>query len=53
MAFLGEILFDQTHPWTDDFLKGTLIDHNSFHCVNLAQGMKQPIIYYQKDCYQN
>ena len=46
---LGEILFNQTHPWTDHFLKGTLIDHNSFHCVNLAQGMKQPIIYYQKD----
>ena len=46
---LGEILYEQTHPWTDHFLKGTLIDHNSFHCVNLAQGMKQPIIYYQKD----
>jgi len=45
---LSEILYNQTHPWTEHFLKGTLINHNSFHCVNLAQGMKQPIIYYQQ-----
>ena len=45
---LSEILYEQTHPWTDHFLKGTLRDWQSFHCVNLAQGIKQPIIYYQQ-----
>ena len=45
---LSEILYKQTHPWKDHFEKGSLIDQNSFHCVNLAQGIKQPIIYYQQ-----
>ncbi|MBN2376848.1 MAG: glycoside hydrolase family 127 protein [Sedimentisphaerales bacterium] len=45
---LSEILFEQTYPWTENFLKGTLEEWNSYHCVNLAQGIKQPIIYYQE-----
>ena len=45
---LSEILYEQTHPWTEHFLRGTLRNWQSFHCVNLAQGIKQPIIYYQQ-----
>ena len=33
---ISEILYKQTHPWTDHFEKRSLIDQNSFHCVNLA-----------------
>ncbi len=45
---LADLLFEQTHPWTDHFLdKRSLYYQKSFHCVNLAQGLKQPLIYYQ------
>ena len=76
---LGELLHEQTFPWTDVFLNedcydgadlGHLYPYNtqnrypfdqelisrlctrqlqSFHCVNLAQGIKQPMIRYQQD----
>ena len=75
---LGEILYQQTFPYTDVFLNsnpvpspdlGHLYPYNtgnrypfnpdlirrlsvdqlqSFHCVNLAQGIKAPIVYYQQ-----
>ena len=54
---LGDLLNEQTHPYTDIFLKreklkrfryGTKSDH-AFHCVNVAQGIKTPIIRYQGD----
>ena len=45
---LAELLNEQTYPYTDMFLKGDIISsQRSFHCVNLAQGIKQPIVYYQ------
>lgn len=46
---LGEILHAQSADWTARF---TTDDHlfrqNSLHCVNLAQGFKEPVIYYQQ-----
>lgn len=75
---LGELLHEQTFPYTDVFLNenplpspdlGHLYPYNtgnrypfkqelirrlnvgqlqSFHCVNLAQGIKAPIVYYQQ-----
>jgi len=46
---LAEILKEQTFPWTDVFLnQDHLKNWRSLHCVNLAQGIKQPIIYYQQ-----
>jgi DUF1680 family protein len=54
---LGDILNEQTHPYTDIFLQreklkrfrfGGESDH-AFHCVNVAQGIKTPIIRYQAD----
>ena len=44
---LAELLTEQTYPWTDHFLSGKTQEKFSSHCVNLAQGIKQPIIYYQ------
>jgi hypothetical protein len=54
---LGELIAEQTHPYTEIFLERGDIElqryqsgkpgASAFHCVNLAQGIKQPIIYYQ------
>lgn len=45
---LGELLHKQTFDYTDAFLKGEMLTKKgSIHCVNLAQGMKEPLIYYQ------
>lgn len=45
---LGELLHSLTDDWTARF---TTEDHlyrqNSLHCVNLAQGFKVPVVYYQ------
>jgi DUF1680 family protein len=47
---LGEIVHRQTHNWTEVFCEGEAISRLfSTHCVNLAQGFKEPIIYYQKN----
>ncbi|WP_337325749.1 beta-L-arabinofuranosidase domain-containing protein [Chryseolinea sp. T2] len=76
---LGDLLYQQTFPFTDVFLhdhpeKENGVSHlypynvgntypfkqeliqklhvgqlQSFHCVNLAQGLKTPVIYYQRD----
>lgn len=62
---LGELIHKQTHPYTEIFLsRGDIAMHGPFneaqwtakdataypfHCVNLAQGMKAPIIYSQFD----
>ncbi|MDO4950192.1 MAG: glycoside hydrolase family 127 protein [Bacteroidales bacterium] len=46
---LGKLIHSQTTPWTEYF---TTTDHlyrqNSLHCVNLGQGFKEPVIYYQQ-----
>lgn len=52
---LGELIHSQTVPWTEYFYTGDIFrTQNSLHCVNLGQGYKEPIIYYQqsKDPYQ-
>jgi hypothetical protein len=76
---LGDLIHEQTFPWTDIFLnedcyEGPQLDHlypyntgnrypfnkeligrlclkqlQSFHCVNLAQGIKAPVIRYQQN----
>jgi hypothetical protein len=47
---LGDLIHKQTFDWTDVFLnRDHLRRQNSLHCVNLAQGFKEPVIYYQKD----
>ena len=46
---LGELLHKQTFDYTDAFLKGKMLTTmGSIHGVNLAQGMKEPVIYYQQ-----
>lgn len=47
---LGELINKQTLDWTDIFLhQDHLKRQHSLHCVNLAQGFKQPVIYYQQN----
>ena len=54
---LGDLLYEQTHPYTDLFLNTDKVrrfrfsaaSDYAFHCVNLAQGIKTPIIRYQGD----
>lgn len=46
---LGDLLHRQTFDYTEAFLHtGLLSTMGSIHGVNLAQGMKEPIIYYQQ-----
>ncbi len=46
---LGELIHSQSADWTARF---TTDDHlyrqNSLHCVNLAQGFKEPVVFYQQ-----
>lgn len=45
---LGDIVTEQTTDWTNLFAEGDMLNSLfSVHCVNLAQGMKQPLIRYQ------
>jgi len=45
---LSDKLYSQTEPFAEDFLKRDRLSHlGSIHCVNLTQGMKTPIVYYQ------
>ncbi len=45
---LAEILHRQTVDYTHLFLEtDTLARHGNIHCVNLAQGIKEPGVYYQ------
>ncbi|MBO9572817.1 MAG: glycoside hydrolase family 127 protein, partial [Chitinophagaceae bacterium] len=47
---LAKIIHQQTYNWTDNFLySGDLYTTYKFHGVNLAQGIKAPVIYYQQD----
>ena len=46
---LSELIYKQSFDYTDMFLNtDKLKKWNSIHCVNLAQGIKMPIIYYQQ-----
>lgn len=46
---LGDLIHQQTFDYTNAFLDRKLLStQGSIHCVNLAQGFKEPIIYYQR-----
>ncbi|MGO4290659.1 beta-L-arabinofuranosidase domain-containing protein [Chitinophaga sp. RAB17] len=46
---LAKLLHQQTFDYTDAFLHTNLLSTaGSIHGVNLAQGMKEPVIYYQQ-----
>jgi len=55
---LADLLYKQGYDYTNAFLKGDLLSgvgamagppaDPASHCVNIAQGMKEPIIYYQR-----
>ncbi|MDR0758280.1 MAG: glycoside hydrolase family 127 protein [Tannerella sp.] len=46
---LGKLIHEQTFAWTDVFLhQHHLSTQHSLHCVNLGQGFKEPVIYYQQ-----
>ena len=46
---LGDLVHRQTLDWTNLLTDGrTLSTPFSLHCVNLAQGIKEPVIYYQR-----
>lgn len=45
---LADLIHKQTFDFTNAFLNTDMLsDKGSIHCVNLAQGMKEPLIYYQ------
>ncbi len=45
---LADLLHTQTFDYTNAFLHTDMLSEpGSIHCVNLAQGIKEPIIYYQ------
>lgn len=45
---LGKLIHSQTFDYTKSFLSTDLLSRaGSIHCVNLAQGLKEPAIYYQ------
>lgn len=45
---LGELIHHQTINWTDACLSGELVVPWKYHCVNVAQGIKEPAVYYQQ-----
>ena len=46
---LADILHSQSFDFTGEFLRGDMLSTpGSIHCVNLAQGIKEPVIYWQK-----
>ena len=47
---LADLIHRQTFDWTGAFLSGDYVLRPlSLHCVNLAQGFKEPVIYYQRN----
>lgn len=49
---LGELIHKQSFNWTQTFTDNTIRKLNPFpnlHCVNIAQGLKEPLIYYQQN----
>lgn len=46
---LGDKIHAQTVDWTGLFLDGErLRTQHAFHCVNLAHGFKEPVVYWQR-----
>lgn len=47
---LGEAIHAQTFDWTTVFTDGTIASTSplpNLHCVNIAQGLKAPVVYWQ------
>ena len=45
---LADLLHEQSFDFTGEFLKGEMLQTKaSIHCVNLAQGLKEPVVYWQ------
>lgn len=45
---LGDLLHKQTFDYTNGFSNTDMLSREgSIHCVNLAQGIKEPLVYYQ------
>ena len=48
---LAELLHEQTYDWTSVYAGDMIRKTNPYpnlHCVNVAQGLKEPVIYYQQ-----
>ena len=46
---LGKLIHKQSTPWLNYFADGEILrTQNSLHCVNLGQGYKEPIVWYQQ-----
>ena len=46
---LGELIHKQTFDWTGTFLHGDHLSRPySLHCVDLGQGFKEPVVYWQQ-----
>ncbi|MBZ4191691.1 beta-L-arabinofuranosidase domain-containing protein [Niabella beijingensis] len=46
---LADLIHKQTFNYTHEFLYTDLLSRpGSIHCVNLAQGIKEPVVYYQR-----
>ena len=46
---LGELIHSQSTRWSEYFLDGEILrTPKTLHCVNLGQGFKEPVIYYQQ-----
>ena len=49
---LGELIHSQSTDWASLFRDGNIfMEQNSVHCVNLAQGFKAPIVWWQYSHY--
>lgn len=49
---LGDLIRSQTFDWAGTFSNGTIAKLNpvpKLHTVNLAMGLKEPVVYFQKD----
>jgi hypothetical protein len=46
---LADLLHAQGFDFTGEFIKGDMLARfDSIHCVNLAQGIKEPVVYWQQ-----